>query len=174
MQRRSFFNRVFSAAVAFFGARRVAAQTVAAQTVEPGSLDELAAVVLPASLGRTHIDKIAADFVLWIRDYKPGVPMASGYGYPRTQVVGPNPSANYAAQLRALGSPITRESVAKALDDAKIDRIPQRPNGKHVAADLLSFFYGSSEGEDFLYGVAIRRDDCRGLADSAQRPARLT
>ena len=55
-----------------------------------------------------------------------------------------------------------------------IDRIPQRPNGKHVAADLLSFFYGSSEGEDFLYGVAIRRDDCRGLADSAQRPARLT
>ena len=107
MQRRSFFNRVFSAAVAFFGARRVAAQTVAAQTIDAGLIEELAAVVLPGSLGRTHINKIAADFVLWIRDYKPGVPMASGYGYPRTQVVGPNPSANYAAQLRALGSPET-------------------------------------------------------------------
>ena len=169
MERRSFFNRVLSATAAFFGAWRMDAQTI-----EVGSFEELAAVVLPESLGRTHVDKIAADFVLWIRDYQPGVPMASGYGYPRTQVAGPNPSANYAGQLRALGSPVTRESVEKALADAKVDRIPQRPNGKHVAADLLSFFYGSSEGEDFLHGVAIRRDDCRGLADSAKRPARLS
>ena len=41
-------------------------------------------------------------------------------------------------------------------------------------ADLLAFFYNSAEGEDFLYGVAIKRDDCRGLEHSTDRPARLT
>jgi hypothetical protein len=43
-----------------------------------------------------------------------------------------------------------------------------------VATDLLAFFYGSAAGEDYLYGLAIHRDDCRGLASSSARPARLT
>ncbi len=98
---------------------------------------------------------------------------------PRTQVIGPNPSTHYAEQMNALdlaklGPAAKRTAVEKALEAAKIDRIPQRPNGKHVAADLLAYFYGSADGEDFLYGVAIKRDDCRGLADSGKRPARLT
>jgi len=139
-----------------------------------GPLRELAAVVLPASLGRAHTDKIAAEFVVWIRDYKPGAEISSGYGFPRTQVIGPNPSAHYADQLSALGSPIARDAVEKALADAKVDRIPQRPNGKHVAADLIAFFFSSDEGEDFLYNAAIKRDDCRGLGNSGKRPAKVT
>ena len=135
---------------------------------------ELAAVVLPASLGRARTDKIAAEFVVWIRDYKAGAEISSGYGNPRTQVIGPNPSAHYADQLSALGSPIAREAVEKALADAKVDRIPQRPNGKNVAADLIAFFFNSAEGEDFLYNAAIKRDDCRGLGDSGKRPAKVT
>lgn len=168
MQRRSFFQTVFSGVLAFLEARRARAQGVPLE-----AFHELAGVVLPSSLGRERAEKIADNFVQWIRDYKPGAQIASGYGHPRTQVMGPNPSAHYAEQMNALGSPITRESVAKALEEAKVDRIPQAPNGKHVAADLLAFFYGSSDGEDFLYNAAIKRDDCRGLGDSGKRPARL-
>ena len=155
-------RRSFLAIAAMFAPRWARAQEVA-----PG-IRELAKIVLPGKVA----DKTAEQFIQWIRDYKPGAEIASGYGNPRTQVVGPNPSMHYAEQLRALGSPITRSAVESAL--GSFDRVPPRPNGKHVAADLLSFFYNSADGEDFLYGVAIKRDDCRGLANSSDRPARLT
>jgi len=60
-----------------------------------------------------------------------------------------------------------------ALGEANVDRIPPRPDGKHVASDLLSFFFYGSDGQDFLYGAAIRRDRCRGLGNSGERPAPL-
>jgi len=135
---------------------------------------ELARVVLPGSLGSERIDRAAADFVVWIRDYKVGAEISSGYGHPRTQLTGPNPAARYNEQLAALGSPITRQAVENALADAKIDRIPQRPAGRHVAADLMAFFFNSADGEDLLYNAKIRRDDCRGLADSGKRPSKVS
>ncbi|MBZ5601817.1 MAG: hypothetical protein LAO79_05875 [Acidobacteriia bacterium] len=155
-------RRSFLAVAAMFAPRWARAQEVG-----PG-IHELAKIVLPAKVA----EKTADQFIQWIRDYKPGAEIASGYGNPRTQVTAPNPSTHYAGQLRALGSPITRGAVEAAL--ASFDRIPQRPNGKHVAADLLSFFYSSADGEDSLYGLAIKRDDCRGLGNSTERPARLT
>jgi hypothetical protein len=171
MERRGFFQRMFSALLALAGIR--------AQGVRSDEFHELAGVVLPAGLGRLRTDKIADDFVQWFRDYKAGAEVSSGYGFPRTQVIGPNPSTHYAEQLSQLdltklNAAAKRAAVSSALEAAKIDRIPQHPNGKHVAADLLAFFYGSANGEDFLYGIAIKRDDCRGLADSDKRPARLT
>ena len=174
MKRRGFFQRTFSGLLAFVGPRFARAQSADVEQIH-----DLALVVLPSALGPARIDKVSADFVRWFRDYKPGAEIASGYGSPRTQVIGPNPSTHYAEQLNQLGltkldAAAKKAAVAKALEDAKLDRIPQRPNGKHVAADLLAFFYGSPEGEDFLYGVAIKRDDCRGLADSGKRPAKVT
>ena len=172
MQRRGFFKTTFSGLLAWQWAEAQSTDT------EP-AMRELAAVVLPSSLGKAGTDKVAAAFVEWIRNYKPGAEIASGYGFPRTQVIGPSPAAHYSEQLTQLNlsqlDPAARQSaVAKALEEAKIDRIPQRPNGKHVASDLLAYFYNSADGEDFLYGVAIKRDDCRGLANSAQRPAKIT
>jgi hypothetical protein len=174
MERRGFFKRTLSAMVAFIGARWAQAQSARLE-----EFHDLAGVILPASLGRSRTDKIADDFVQWFRTYKAGAEVSSGYGFPRTQVTGPNPSTHYDEQLTELDLTkldvaAKRAAVEKALDAAKIDRIPQRPNGKHVAADLLAFFYGSPAGEDFLYGVAIKRDDCRGLADSGGRPTRLS
>ena len=158
MKRRNFF-----AIAALFAPRWARAQELAP------SIRELAKTVLPS---KVDSQKVADAFVKWIRDYKAGAEISSGYGNPRTQVTGPNPSANYAEQLRALGSPITRAAVESAL--ASFDRIPPRPNGKHVAADLLSFFYSSADGEDFLYGAAIKRDDCRGLGNSGERTTHLS
>ena len=175
MQRRSFFKRLFLGVAALVAPRWVRAQMLPPQA----QMRELATVVLPASLGQTRIDKVAADFLEWLRDYKPGAPMPSGYGFPRTQVVGPYPATHYAEQFEQLGlsgldASGKRAAVVKALQETKIDRIPSRPNGRHVAADLMAFFYGSSDGEDFLYGVAIKRDDCRGLENSGKRPAALS
>jgi len=155
-------RRNFLAVAAMFAPRWARAQEVG-----PG-IRELAKIVLPAKVA----EKTADQFIQWVRDYKPGAEIASGYGNPRTQVTPASPSTHYAEQLRALGSPMTRASVEAAL--APFDRIPQRPNGRHVAADLLAFFYNSADGEDYLYGLAIKRDDCRGLGNSMERPARLT
>ena len=168
MRRRNFVQRISVAAATAIAPRWVLAQ----QMDQP--MRELAVIVLPSSLGRERQEKVAAGFLAWIRDYKPGTEMSSGYGHPRTQVTAASPAASYAEQLKALGSPITREAVEKALAEVKLDRIPQRPNGRHVASDLLAFFFSSADGEDLLYDAAIRRDDCRGLASSAQRPARLS
>lgn len=175
MQRRSFFKRMFLGVAALVAPRWVRAQALPSET----QMRELASVVLPASLGQTRIDKAAADFLAWLRDYKAGAPMPAGYGFPRTQVIGPNPAAHYTDQLQqlalsALDAAGKRAAVEKALQETKIDRIPPRPNGQHVATDLMAFFYGSSDGEDFLYGVAIKRDDCRGLENSGKRPAALS
>jgi len=167
MKRRNFFERVLLGAAALFAPRWARAQQM------DQSMRELASVVLPGSLGRARIEQIAGDFLVWIRDYRAGAEIASGYGHPRTQVTGANPSEHYAGQLSALGSPVSREAVERAIAAAKVDRIPQRPNGRHVATDLLAFFFNSSEGEDFLYNAKIRRDDCRGLGDSAKRPEKF-
>jgi len=171
MKRRNFFQRIFSAAAALLAPRWARAQQ-AQQLEQP--MRELAAVVLPASLGRERTERAAAEFIVWIRDYRPGAEISSGYGHPRTQVMPASPAAHYGEQLSALGSPIERAAVEKALAEAKVDRIPQRPNGRHVASDMLAFFFGSADGEDFLYNAAIKRDDCRGLSNSGKRPERLS
>lgn len=167
MRRRNFFERIFLGAAALFAPRWARAQQM------DGPMRELASVVLPSSLGRARTDQAAADFLVWIRDYRAGAEIAAGYGHPRTQVTPANPSLHYSDQLSALGSPIAREAVERAIGEAKVDRIPQRPNGRHVATDLLAFFFNSSTGEDFLYNAKIRRDDCRGLANSAKRPEKF-
>jgi hypothetical protein len=136
---------------------------------------ELASVVLPAGLGRRGTDQIADDFLKWVREYREGAFEASGYGHPRTRRIAANPSRQYALQLEAFSKPADkRAAVEAALAEAKVERIPQRPDGKHVASDLLAHFYNSAAGEDYLYGIAIRRDACRGLANSSERPAKVT
>jgi len=122
-------RRHFLAIAAMFAPRWARAQELAP------SIRELAKIVLPA---KVDAQKIADGFTRWIRDYKAGAEVSSGYGNPRTQTVAANPSANYGDQLQALGSPITRAAVEAAL--APFDRIPARPNGKHIAADLLAWF----------------------------------
>jgi hypothetical protein len=182
MERRTFFQWV-----TFTFTRLARAQTAGLPADDIRTLRDLAGVVLPNSLGRERTDKIVDQFDRWIREYKPGSEISSGYGFPRVQVIPPSPAVHYPEQLRQLETAAAakgasfgkldaaarREIVEAALAAAKVDNIPPRPNGRHIVADLMSYFYNSSAGEDHLYGVAIRRDDCRGLATSGNRPEPL-
>jgi len=187
MQRRSFFKWIGSSVLTFIVPRWAFAQAGAITTEGAGTLRALSGVALPASLGGAGLDTATTQFTTWIRNYKAGAEMSTGYGFPRVQAVGPDPSARYAEQLRAIeaaaaakGAPFAkldaaaqRAVVEAALDQANVDGIPPRPDGKHVVSDLLSFFFYGSDGQDFLYGAAIRRDRCRGLGNSGERPAPL-
>jgi hypothetical protein len=174
MQRRILFQSLLSFLAA--APKWARGQETALSSNDLPVLREVAAVVLPASLGRSRTNEIAAQFVEWVRGYKPGADAGHGYGATRLQVLPPSPSAKYRDQLRAL-APLDaagkRAIVEAAIAEAELDRLPQRPSGQHVAVDLMAFFFNSSAGEDLLYNAAIRREDCRGLANSGERPAPL-
>ncbi len=185
MLRRKFFGWTWSGLVALVFPRWSRAQASGYTHSDLPMLKEVAVVALPASLGRAKAVEIASEFQKWIDDYRPGADAGYGYGHPKPRVLGPNPSARYGEQLRALGESAKakgasfealdenakREMVRAALEQAGVSTLPSRPSGQHVAADLMSFFYNSSTGEDFLYNAQIRREDCRGLPSSGKRPA---
>ncbi len=185
MLRRTFFKSLGSNLVLSLFPRWSRAQmAVASKGV---SLNEIALVVLPESLGPKRTADAVDAFERWIRGYQAGADAGYGYGHTKPTVTGPNPSAHYEAQLEQLnaaamakGSSFAglskqdkRELIQGALTSAGVAAIPAKPNGKYVAADLMSFFYSSSGGVDFCYGVAIRESDCRGLSGSDQRPAAI-
>ena len=146
-------------------------------------------VVLPSTLGAEGRAKAVGAFVRWLDEYKAGVPMSYGYGSQLpSAVVPPSPLLRYPSQFKRLQelsgshgakflalSPADRKSVVEAaLVEAKVDKLPDRPDGEHIASDLLSHFYASSDGNDFLYNASIRVSYCRGLGSSSDRPVSLT
>jgi hypothetical protein len=151
-------------------------------------LAALGEVVLPQELGRATMDRVIADFVRWHHDYRADAETDHGYGVTRLRRTPAAPIARYAAQFdglqalaRARGSSFAdlamadrRAIVQQALVDAKIERLPSRPDGGHVAADLMGFYFNSVEATDRCYRRAIGRDQCRGLAGSDDRPAPLS
>jgi hypothetical protein len=189
MERRTFFKWVWSSAIPFVLPRWARAQRGPFTGQSASTLRDVADAVLPQALGPHGSDGAVTEFTQWLRSYKAGAEMSAGYGFTRIQVVPPDPSTHYVEQLDQLEATARssrsvsfgrldlaarREIVQAALAASHVDAIPRRPNGQHVAADLLGFFYFiSSDGHDFLYNAAIKRDECRGLASSGQRPASL-
>jgi hypothetical protein len=145
-------------------------------------LAALAEAVLPSEADR--VAAIAA-FTRWIDNYTEGADTDHGYGVTRVRATGPSPAKNYPAQIAALdaaaraagagsfaGASVAqrRAIVEAALTDAKIERLPVRPNGGHIAADLMAHYFNSSAANDLCYRAAINRDACRGLAGSDVPP----
>ncbi len=145
------------------------AQTVAFPGAHAGTLRELAAIVLPPSAGAG----IATRFEHWVRDYRPGAEMDHGYGFTRIRTKGPSPASIYVAQLAALPKPLNSQIVEEALHEAKIETLPRSPDGKNIIADLMSFYFNSSDAYDLCYRSAIGRDRCRGLDGSDAPPPPL-
>jgi len=188
MRRRTFFKLIASNLALILLPKWMRPAWADSQSAQTASLRDLAIVVLPQSLGAKRIAEIASAFETWISQYPAGADAGYGYGHPYPTVLGPNPSLHYGDHLKQLeilaaasGSSFAtsalktkRALVQSALAQAGASSIPPRPNGKHIATDLMSYFYSSSDGKDFCYNVAIRESDCRGLASSGERPPALS
>jgi hypothetical protein len=149
-------------------------------------LTAIAEVVLPVEADRRAA---VTAFTAWIAGFRENIDTDHGYGNTRLRRTGPNPSQNYPAQLAALdtaaraqgASSFTAASldqrraiVEAAIAAAKIERLPARPNGAHVATDLMGHYFNSEAANDLCYRAAIRRDSCRGLPGSVKPPAPLS
>jgi hypothetical protein len=137
-------------------------------------LHELAAAVLPTTLGRQGTDLIASQFERYVREYRPGADTDHGYGFTRVRPKPPSPAQEYLRQLAELPVPLTHDAIAAALDAAQIKDLPRLPDGKSVIADLMSFYFRSADANDLCYRAAIQRDTCRGLAGSSKAPKPLS
>jgi hypothetical protein len=169
MHRRTLFRLL-----AFIGPLRAWAQAAGFPGDQGATLRDLAGVVLPSELGAQNLEKTVAAFERWVQQYRPGAEMDHGYGFTRLRSKAPSPAPAYLSQLRALRLPgdaaAKRAAVEAALEEAKITALPRTPDGRHVAADLMAFYFRSSEANDLCYRAHIGRDECRGLAGSEREP----
>jgi hypothetical protein len=150
-------------------------------------LASVAEAVLPEELGRQAMDRVVADFVRWHREYRAEAETDHGYGVTRLRRTPAAPLARYTSQFEAIETrarergrlfvdlPLAdrRAILERAIADAKVERLPARPDGGHVATDLMGFYFHSVEANDRCYRRAIGRDVCRGLDGSSERPAPL-
>jgi hypothetical protein len=147
------------------------------------TLVAIAEVVLPSEADRPAA---VAAFVKWIAEYKEGADTDHGYGNTRVRSTGPSPARNYPAQIAALDTAAKavgaagfaaatldrrRAIVEAAIGDAKVERLPARPTGALIAADLMGHYFNSPAALDLCYRAGIGRDACRGLAGSERKPA---
>jgi hypothetical protein len=151
------------------------------------ALYEIAATVLPASLGEARVRATADRFVAWTRGYREGVALSHGYGHPRLQRSGASPVPVYIAQLAALAADASargarwsaldldtrRRLLDAALAKANVRGLPARPTGQHIVSDLMAFYFRTSEANDVCYSAMINREVCRPIAITTKRPRPL-
>lgn len=188
MKRRTLFKTALLAILSYAVPRFGRAKAGVLSQDDRELIGAIGDVVLPSSLGADGRAKAVEAFAKWLDGYKAGVPMSYGYGDLRYAVVSPSPSLRYPSQFTRLQelsqakgsaftalSPADRKAVVEAaLLEAKVTKLPERPDGQHIASDLMSHFYNSSDGNDFLFQASIRVSECRGLDTSTDRPVSLT
>jgi hypothetical protein len=162
------------------------AQTPAALSADAvPTLRAVATAVLPSALDATAAAGVVDGFAAWLREYRPGADMGYGYGIVRHRTTPAISLATYHQQLAALertsgagfaGQPVEarRRLLAAALDAAGIKDLPGTPNGVHVVADFMSYYFRGTSANDLCYQAKIGRDRCRTLAGSSRRPDPLT
>jgi hypothetical protein len=148
------------------------------------ALHDIAPAVLPTTLGDNGARQVADKFVAWVRGYREGVALTHGYGHPRLQKSGASPAPVYIAQLTALAAEAkarggtwrsidaeTRRTLLDAaLTKAGVRTLPPRPLGQHVVADLMAFYFRSSDANDDCYRALINREVCRPIAITTRKP----
>ena len=185
MQRRTLLQWLATVpAVVPFHSIRLFAQPRELTPAAIAELHEIAATVLPSTLGAARMRGVTDKFVAWTRGYREGVALTHGYGHPRLQKSGPSPVPAYLAQLAALEAAATAHGARwSALDletrrslldasfvKAGVRGLPPRPSGQHVVADLMAFYFRSSEANDDCYHALINREVCRPIAITIRKP----
>jgi len=149
-----------------------------------GRMRALADAVLPQAIGEAGRQRALTQFMAWVRDYRADADGDHGYGHVGPRRLPPSPALKYPAQLddldrRAGGAFATRpvadrqRVVTEAIEAAAIRGFPGRPNGGHVATDLMAHYFNSPGANDLAYGRSILRGACRDLDGSDRRPAPL-
>jgi hypothetical protein len=65
----------------------------------------------------------------------------------------------------------TRRAILDAaFTKTGIRNLPPRPSGQHVVADLMAFYFRSSEANDDCYNAIINREVCRPIAITVRKP----
>lgn len=176
MKRRTLLQMLAASAAWLRLAPASLAQAPGLSSTDVTRLRALAEVVLPKELGAGN-RTVVNDFLRWTRNYREGAEMEAGYGFPRLRKAPPSPARRYPAQLAALGASFEsldlaarRRVVEAAILAAKVERLPERPTGDHVATDLMAFYFHSPAATDLAFRAQIGRDQCRGLPDSDKRP----
>ena len=150
-------------------------------------LRDLAATLLPSAIGAAGQDQAVDDFLRWMRDTKEACRSAHGYGDPRLVRSAPSPVPAYRKQLEALQQtararggrfgalPLdTRHAIVdEAFKAANVQNLPQRPDGRHVAADLIAHYFRSSAANDLCYNARIGRNAYRAIRVTTVRPQPL-
>ena len=186
MERRTFLCWLISGASALsVRGVRLHAQAAALSDASLNTLRALAPAVLPSELGSAGHAKVVSDFVQWLASYRSGAERSWGYGAPRSTVTPPIAVATYDAQLALLAAKaragagelpslpvdVVRTLATATLDAAGVRTLPSSPNGTHVIADFMSFFFNGNAAHDLVYRARIARSTCRGLAGAASRPS---
>jgi hypothetical protein len=185
MKRRTLLQWIASsAAVAPILRLRVFAQPRELTADAVATLHEIAPTVLPSALGAERMRGIVDNFVAWTRGYREGVALSHGYGHPRLQKTGASPVPGYVSQLAALDAAarakgarwqaldpeVRRGLLDDAFVKAGVRNLPPRPLGQHVIADLMAFYFRSSEANDDCYSAMIQREVCRPIQITTRRP----
>ena len=174
MRRRTWLQSLLHICGAFPFLRTIAfAQSSPFTPKQSAVLGQLAALVLRSALGDSGTQSVAEKFERYVREYRPGADTDHGYGFTHVAPKPPSPAGTYAAQLDALPSPLTREAIQQSLRASSVKDLPRGPEGKNVVADLMSFYFRSTEANDLCYMAHIGRDECIGLAGTSHPPAPL-
>ena len=179
MQRRSLIQTFFSWML--LAPSRLRAQAPLFPGSHEAALKELAASVLPESLGRSRTDTVALQFVRWVAEYNGRAEMQTGYGFTRIRYKPASPASRYLEQLDQLASTAFLQSdvasrrlkIGQALAAANVKELPFIPDGTHVASDLMAFYFQGSEANDLAYLARVGKDKCRGLKNSGDVPAAM-
>jgi len=168
--------------------RRAHAAAVVHLESDPATLDALAEVVLPSSLGRAGRRRATAAFRAWGAGYRENVELVHGYGTSRLRSTGPTPVTRWSAQLDDLEARARAEYqrpfreltvgdraaiVRAALQGQRLERMPSVASAGHVAVALIAHFYASPAAMDLCYGARIGRQTCRPLAEQGRKPLPL-
>jgi hypothetical protein len=186
--RRSLFKGFFSLlAFAPIGWAKALAQSRSLARTDTSTLEVVAEAALPSALGREGARATVSEFLKWLENYREGVEMSPGYGRPRTRLTPGLDVRAYVSQLSAFREAMARhegqseseslatrrELIQASMEEAGIESFPDRPDGRHVVADLLSFYLRSSEARDLCYDAKIGRYSCPGLSHLSEKPAPL-
>jgi len=152
---------------------------------DPATLHALADTVLPSALGTAGIANAVRDFTDWGAGYHEGAEVVHGYGTSRLRTLGPTPLTRWTSQLADLDARAQnahqkrfsalaraqREAIVRtALQEQRLDRMPNVADANHVAVALVAHFYDSPAATDLCYEAQIGKQTCRPLAAQARKP----